>query len=259
MALLHELFAAHPILSALQTAFMIWMLIDAYRRRAEAFWFWIILLVPALGAWVYFFAVKLHDFRRPGAGLSLGGLFQRRPSLEELRYHAEQTPTLVNHLNLAQRLMEQGSHAEAVPHLQAALKMEPDHPPCLYCLALCHKEMGNLDAAGPLLESLLARDPRWSNYAGWRLLVAVRGLRGDPGALEACRELARLAPTLENACLLAEHLLVAGQRDEARKCLERALRDHDFAPGYVRRRNRHWAAEARRLRKRAEVEAAAHG
>src|SRR5690349_7905580 len=85
-------------LSLLQTAFMVWMLVDAYRRGADSFWFWVILLVPFFGAWAYFFSVKVRagDFR----GVNLGGVFPRGPSLAQLRFLAESTPTLTNHLNL---------------------------------------------------------------------------------------------------------------------------------------------------------------
>ena len=44
----------------LETAFMIWMLVDAINRRAEYYWY-IIIFVP-FGEWVYFFTVKIHDF-----------------------------------------------------------------------------------------------------------------------------------------------------------------------------------------------------
>ena len=248
METLQRLFLEYPLLSLAQTAFMVWMLIDAYRRRAEGFWFWVILFVPGLGSWVYFFAVKLRDFRGP----NLGGLFQRRASLEELRYRAEHLPTLVSHLELAERLIEQKQHAEALPHLLAAQKMEPEHPRPQFALALCHKEQGHPELAVPLLEGLLARDPRWHNYAAWYLLIEARAAAGDPaGAVASCRELARLAPTLEHHCLLAEHLLKAGQAGEADRLLEASLREHDYAPGPIRRRNRRWASEARRLRKRA--------
>ncbi len=240
-----------PILTALQTAFMIWMLVDVYRRGAEVYWYFIILFLPVVGAWVYFFAVKLPsgDFRN----LNVGGLVRRGPPLEHLRYLADQTPTLMNHLNLAQRLIEIGQHAEAVPHLEAVLKTEPDHGMALYSLATCLRELGRPAEAVPVLQKLLKRDNRWGNYAGWRLLVAAQDDLGDrAGALESCRELTRLAPTLQNQCLFAEHLLDDGQIIEARMLLEQSLREHDYAPGHVRRRNGRWAAEARRLIKRVE-------
>jgi hypothetical protein len=252
MEYLYEIVYAYPIVSLLQTAFMVWMLVDAYRRGAEYYWFWVILLLPGVGSWVYFFVVKVQagDF----SNIRFGGIIRRGPPLDHLRYLAEQTPTLTNHLNLGQRLIEIGQHAEALHHLEAVLKTEPDHGMALYSLAVCHHELGRPAEAVPVLEKLLRRDNRWGNYAGWRLMVAARDEAGDrAGALQNCRELARLAPTLQNNCLLAEHLLDEGQTLEARMLLEQSLRDYDYAPGHVRRRSGRWAAEARRLVKRTET------
>jgi hypothetical protein len=241
-----DVFHSHPIFSLLQTAFTIWMLVDVYRRGAEYFWFWVILLVPGVGAWVYFFAVKVPsgDFGQ----LQLGGFLRRGPSLDQLRYQAEQTPTLASHLALAERLIELGQHSEAVPHLEAALQTEPEHGRALFSLASCQRELGRPAEAIPLLERLLRRDQRWGDYEGWRLLIDVQNQTGDhAGALRNCRELVRLSPTLQHRCLLAEYLLDQGETKEAQFLLEQALRDHDYAPGPIRRRNRRWASEARRL------------
>jgi hypothetical protein len=242
-----DFFFNHPYLVLLQTAFTVWMLIDAYTRHAEPAWFWVVLLVPVVGAWAYFFLVKIGDFQ----GGNLGSLFQSRPSLAELRYRTEQAPTLANHLALAQRLVEREEYAEAVPHLDAARKTEPDHGQVLYLLALCHANEGRSDEALPLLERLVAREPRWSNYVAWRLLIQIRARSEDrPGTLAACRELVRLSPTLEHRCLLAEHLLEDGQAEEARNLLALALQEHYYASGPIRRSNRRWASHARRLLKR---------
>jgi hypothetical protein len=246
MDTLYEIFYLYPLFSLLQTAFMIWMLVDAYRRGAEWFWFLIILMVPGVGAWVYLFAVKLPsgDFRN----LNVGGMVRRGPPLDHLRDLVEQTPTLTNHLNLAQRLIDNRNYTEAVPHLEAVLKSEPDHGMALNCLASCYHELQRPAEAIPVLKKLLGRDNTWGNYVGWRLLTDVQGETGDEtGALESSRELARLSPTLQNRCLLAGRLLDQGQKIEARTLLERALRDHEYAPGHVRRRNGRWVAEARRL------------
>ena len=256
MDYLLEIYELYPLLSLLQTAFMVWMLVDCYRRGAEYYWYLIILLLPGVGAWVYFFVVKVQagDFRSVSLGGAFGGALRRGPSLDHLRYLADQTPTLSNHLNLAQRLVEIGRHAEALPHLEAVLKTEPDHGLALYSLAVCHNALGRPADAVPVLEKLLGRDNRWGNYVAWRLLVQAQDAAGDrAAALLSCRELARLAPTLQNRCLLADHLLDQGQTLEARMLLEQALRDHDYAPGHVRRRDGRWAADARRLLKETET------
>src|SRR5690348_17159732 len=102
MHIIYDFFWEYPYLWVPQTILTLWLLVDAYRRGAEGFWLWVILLFQPLGAWVYFFAVKLGDFR----GLPRGPLFRGGPSLAELRYRAEHIPTLANHLALAQRLIE---------------------------------------------------------------------------------------------------------------------------------------------------------
>lgn len=54
------------ILLILSYAFSVWMIVDAYQRRAEHYWY-LIIFFP-FGEWVYFFLVKVHDFK--------GGLFR---------------------------------------------------------------------------------------------------------------------------------------------------------------------------------------
>jgi hypothetical protein len=236
----------YQVLYLAQAAFTIWMLVDAYRRGAEQYWFLVILFVPVIGSWAYFFVVKVADF----SGLRDWSFLQRRPALEELRYRAEQMPTLTNRLALAERLVEVRDYEEAVPHLEAVLAQEPDLSQPRYLLALCRAEEGQADQAVPLLEKLIARDRTWSNYAAWHLLIRIQGEHGaGDKALATCRELARLAPTLQHQCLLAERLLAEGNDDEARELLQRSLEEHQYAPGFIRRRNRRWASRARQLQK----------
>lgn len=247
MQFFYEFLFAYPMLSLLQGGFTLWMFVDASRRQVESFWLWVILLFQPLGAWAYFFTYKAREF----SGLKGFPWWQRRESLAELRYQAEQRPTLASHLALAERLIEHHEHAQAVPYLEAAMAREPDHCLVLYHLASCFTELEQADKALPLLQKIVARDRCWSDYKAWRLLIRARDQVGDgPGSLEACRELAKLSPTLEHRCILADHLLAQGQHQEAQGLLERALQDHYFAPVPVRRRNRAWAREARRLQKR---------
>src|SRR5688572_28705991 len=97
-----------PYLYVLQAAFTIWMLIDCSRRRAETYWFWIILCFPGFGAWAYFFAIKARDFHA-SEGLTFWP-FHRRPALQELRHRVEQAPTPANQMDLAERLIEEGEY-----------------------------------------------------------------------------------------------------------------------------------------------------
>src|SRR5438552_4689299 len=135
------------ILGVAQAALTIWMLVDANRRGVEPAWFWAILFFQPLGAWAYFFAYKVHDFRVRSPWLA--DLFHRRPSLEELRHRANQSPTPANWLALAERLIEVKEDAEALPHLEAVLSREPEHCQSLYLLAVAHRRLGQPALAVP--------------------------------------------------------------------------------------------------------------
>jgi hypothetical protein len=255
MHLFREFFVDAPLvaqgLGLIQMAFTVWMLVDAYQRRVEMFWYWVIFFFQPLGAWVYFFAVKFRTARLPGrrSGLS----WQRQLSLKELRYRVERTPTLANRFALAERLMEKGAYTEAIPHLEAVLAIESDYCAALHALAKCRLATGEAEQALAPLKKLMHRDYRWAYYRAWRTLIEVHLARGQPAdALIACREFAKHLPTLETKCLLAENLLDTAQPAEAVSILDQALEDHSFAPWDVRWRSWRWAREARRLLAQAE-------
>jgi len=229
-----------------QMALTIWMIDDANRRGVEAHWFWIILFFQPIGAWAYFFIYKVKDFSARSGWLA--NLFQRRTSLAELRHRVERLPTPAHWLELGERLVEDGAFAEAVPLLEGVLAREPDHCRCLFLLAQAHRGMEQPALAVPLLQKLLARQSGWGDYRAWHLLIEVSGKAGDTAAAVArCRELARVAPTLEHKCLLAEHLLETDEKTEACKILELALEEYRYATGLSRRRDRRWVGKARQL------------
>ena len=234
----------------LQGALTIWMLVDASRRRVEYYWFWLILCLQPFGAWAYFIAYKAGDLKG-GTGW-VAGLFHRPPSLDELRHRAEQTPTVASRLDLAERLVETNEYAEAVPHLEAVLAREPEHNRALFLLAQARRGLGQSAEAIPLLRSVVARQPGWREYAAWYLLVeCCRESDDRAGAIAACRQLARMLPGLEHACLLADELLTAGESVEARKVVEQALGEYQYATGHSRRRDRKWVGRAKQLLKQA--------
>lgn len=253
MHVLFDFLYAYPWIALLQGAFTVWMAVDAYRRGAEQYWLFVVLLVPAAGAWVYFFV-----YPGPDLATRTGPLFARRVSLDELEYRAEQSPTLANHLALAQELVRREAYADAFPPLEAAHKIEPEHRQVLFCMAVCHAKLAAPDRAVPLLERIVQHEPRWSDYQAWQFLIELRALRGESeAALGLARELVRLSPTLKHSCLLGELLGEHGHGAEARVLLERALQDHAYQPPPIRRREKSWAGQARKLLRRLPSKTAA--
>jgi hypothetical protein len=238
----------------IQSIFTICMLLDAYRRRVDWFWFLVILVVQPIGAWVYFVVIMLGSMRNPLRSRG-GWSWKRRPSIAELRHRTERAPTVVNHFTLAECLMSKRQFDDAVSHLQAAIALDPEYCPAQYALAVCHHERGEPAAAVQPLEKIIARDRKWSNYRAWRLLIEVRTVQSDKaGALAACRELAKMMPTFQYKCRLGGLLVANGECDEAAKLMEQALEDYRFEPFGVRLRDRRWAKEAHRLWQQAEQE-----
>ena len=232
----------------LQAALTIWMLIDANRRQVDAFWFWLILIFQPFGAWAYFALYKVKDFG--GAGGWLAGLLHRPPSLEELRHRVERFPTVAHRMELGARLIDLHEYQEALPHVEAMLAREQDHCQALLLAAECYRGMSQFDQAAQRLEKVAARQPSMNNYQPLRKLVEVRHQAGDDtGALAAGRQLAKLSPTLETRYRLAEQLVAAGERDEARRILELGLDDFRYLSGASRRRDRRWVGKANGLLK----------
>jgi hypothetical protein len=232
-----------------QAGLTVWMLVDAYRRGVEMYWYWIILIFQPLGAWAYFFVFKAKDLHIDQSWLA--GLFHRPPSMQELRHRAERSATMASRLELAERLTEGGDYAEALPHLEAVLAREAEHCQALFLLAACHRGRGHPEQGVPLLEKLIARHPSWSDYRAWHTLIEVQREVGDlAGAVAKCRELDRVAPSLQHKCLLAEHLLMTGATTEAGKIVTQGLEDYHYLTGLSRRRDRRWIGKAKQLLKK---------
>jgi hypothetical protein len=240
-------FAELSPLYVAQVALTIWMLVDAHRRGVESYWFWIILFFQPIGAWAYFFLFKVRDFS-PGTGW-LANLFTRRPSLDELRYRLEQSPTMAAHLELAERLLEEKEYEEAEPHLNAVLKREPDHGTALFALAECHRQLNRSAEAVPLLQKLVSQRPNWRNYLAWHTLIETCQQAGDQAeAVAQARKLAQVTPSLEHQCLLTRCLVEVGELAEARRVIEKALREYQFSPNRSRN-DRRWVGKAKQLLK----------
>jgi hypothetical protein len=236
----------YPILAMLQAAFTVWMLVDSQRHGHDYRWFWVILVFQPIGPWIYFLVEKRKhlDLRLP----FVGGWFERKAPLEELQFRVQQAATVANQLDLAERLIELGRHEEAVAPLERVLAVEPDLASASFQLAKCHYELGRAADAEPLLVKIVKKDPRFDDYAAWRLLLLVQeDQKKDEVVLETARQLVRTSPRMQHKVLLAGQLVRLNHDGEARLLLENALQEQQFVNGPSRRVNRPWIKEAKRL------------
>ena len=232
------------VLLIAQHVFMLWMLIDAIRRKAEGYWY-LIIFIP-LGEWAYFFAVKIHDppFQQIGQKL----FAKRPPSLKELRYRAKESPTVQNKVTFAQTLCDSGEYGEAAEIFSEILSKDPSDCPALYGLGMAKAGLKDYEGSVEILERLVAKNPTYNDYEGWvKLVDATWESNNHEKALECARELVKSSPRTNHKVTMAYYLRESDQRQEARSILEETLREYEYAPDFAKRNYKDWAKRAKRM------------
>lgn len=232
----------------MQSAFNLWMLVDAIRRGSGYPWYMVIWL--PFGSWVYFFTVKIHDpefrwlkdlvaFRRP-----------EKITIEKLRYQLSETPSFGNKVALAQALHDKELYREAADLFAEALQTDESAKDALFGLGLCHISLNEPAPAIENLRKVIALDPAFSEYAAWfHLAFALSQSGRREEILDLLDELVRRSPRLNHRLFYAHHLAQAERRQEAIEQIRAALEDHKHAPGFLRRQNRRGAKKAGQMLK----------
>lgn len=232
------------ILFLLQQVFMVWMLVDAIRRRAEYHWFFVILL--PFGEWIYFFMVKIHDpDMRAIAGLVK---WSRPPTVAELRGRYELTPSVANQLALARGMHDAGQFEAGAAEFAALLARDPEDRDALYGRAMCRVGLKDWIGAIADLESLLRVDPGYLEYEVWLHLAKAHWKIGaQDEAFATLEDLCRRSTRINHALAHAQYLHEVGRDEKARALLEEALKDYGLAPRFIKRRDWNWSVKARKL------------
>jgi len=230
-----------PVLFALQTAFSLWMLYDAINRRAPVYWF-VVVMVP-FGEWAYFFAVKIHDFK-PLAGR----LITRPVSLQRLEYEARKTPSIHNKTVLAQALYDRGRFDRAGELFHEILQEDDRDREAMYGYALCARRLERFDESLAALEELARSDFSFRDHVPiFDLAHAYWIADRHDEAIARLQRVVRTSSLIEPRVRLARYLHQRERADEARAALSEGLEDYQHSPRFVRRRDRSWARDARRL------------
>ena len=235
------------LLVLLQSAFSVWMLVDAIGRRGiSRYWYWII-LIP-FGEWFYFFKYKIHDPDFAWLKAPFGSLLDKPASIKELRHNAEQTPSLANQVSLAQALHDAEEYEEAAELFEHVLEKDSTSRDALYGLGVTRIGRGDEEGAIEPLRRLVDIEPSHHDFDAWaKLAHALWKLERRQETIEALSLLVRRSPRLQHRIAYAYYLGLAEHRDEAQAQLATALQEFEYAPKYAKRGQRALAKQAREM------------
>lgn len=242
------------VLMILQSAFSLWMLIDAIRRRCPFYWY-ILILMP-FGEIAYFFMVKIHDPEWQFVHDAVSSILRGKTSLEQLRYRQQQTPSFENTVELARALYNAKNYEEAAELFSDALRLQESEE-ALYGLSLSLIGLERYQEAIERLERLIERRPDYEDYDAWpHLALALTKTGRGQEAVPLLEGLVKKSPRLNHRMLLAHYLMRNGQAQQAKHQLETGLNEYQHAPRFLKKRQRSWARQAKKMLQQAQAQSA---
>lgn len=236
--------ASTPVV-LLVTAFQIWMLIDAVRRRE---WIWVLFLFIFSGfAALWYYLTVYRDGATATRGFELPGAHDRR-RIKELRAQIHHLDKAHHHSQLGDLLFQQGRLAQAEASYRAALERDPQDLDTRSHLGQCLLRQQRPAEARPLLEAVVTAEAR--HEYGHTLMALAETLAAMDEMEEAIAVWERVTDhhSYPRAKVqLAELYLKKRQPESARAQLDEVLADDPHAPAFQRRRDKVWVKRARRL------------
>ncbi len=230
------------------TAFWVWMLVDAIRRR-EWLWAAMIFFFSYLTALLYFFLVYRQS---PVAtrGFELPGAVDRR-RIRELEAQIHHLDKPHHYLELGDIFFHQGKLVKAETAYRAAQERDPEDLDIRAHLGHCLLRQGRPAEARPLLERVCQEAPEHDYGHSLMALAETRTAVGDiDGAIPIWQQVTEHHSYPRARVQLAELCLAKGQTEIAQALLREVLDDEPHAPGFQRKRDRVWVRRARRILRR---------
>ncbi len=230
------------------TLFQLWMFIDAMRRR-EWLWAVFIFLGFAFAALLYFFMVY-RAAPSTTRGFELPGAADRR-RIRELQAQIHHLDKPHHYFQLGDIYFQQGRLDKAEVCYRAALERDPSDIDTRAHLGQCLLRQHNSAEARPLLEGVVAENPKHDyGYSQMALAETLTGLGETESAMNVWKVVTANHSYPRAKVQLAELLLAKGQTDLARTEIHDVLADDAHAPAFQRRRDRLWVSRARSLQRR---------
>jgi hypothetical protein len=223
-------------------------LIHAVTRRADVYWFFIILFIPFIGPSIYFVSNVLPDLRRGNLSGALEGLKPTGMRVRDLEKQLEEVDTAQNRIQLAAAYRDAGELEKAEGMLEKARQgVFRNDPHVMFDLADVQFRGGKTEESVALLRELLPNAPE-ELRSKTRSLLAQQIEATNPVEAESLYRAALAgAPGEEAKYRLASFLHRQGQRDEALRLAKDIERNGRRASGAYRMQQREWLEGASKL------------
>jgi len=222
-------------------------IIHFVRRRPDAYWLWVILFFPGLGALVYIFVEVLPDL--PLLRNSLRGVPRRR-RIKQLEAIILENPAVGNLEELADLYLEDRKFARARELYDRVITPRTDSLDPYYRRGIAAAELKDYAAAAADLDRVVAANPKYDFHRAIALLAHAAAQLGQAEKADAlfrqATEISTLSETYHN---YATFLLSQGRKAEAHEWANRILAKKPTMPSYLRRRERPWFRAAKAILK----------
>jgi len=230
---------------AVFSLFQLWMFVDAIRRRE---WVWALFIAVGWGfsALFYYFIVYRAA---PSAtrGFELPGAHDRR-RIKELQAKIHHLDKPHHHSQLGDIYFQQGKLDKAETCYRAALERDPQDIDTRAHLGQCLLRQNKAGEARPLLEGVVAENPKHDyGYSLMALAETLSALGQKDAAMAIWKQVTERHSYPRAKVQLAELYLANGQSEPARVELRDVIADDEHAPAFQRARDRVWVRRARRV------------
>ena len=246
-ALNFEYLIYHPWL-LLVFAFQLWMFVDAVRRQE---WFWAVFIFIGFGlsAVLYYFFVY-RAVPSATRGFELPGAHSRR-RIKELQAQIHHLDKAHHHSQLGDIYFQQGKLDQAGACYRAALERDPQDIDTRAHLGQCLLRQKRAAEARPLLEGVIAQNPKHDyGYTMMALAETLAALGETDSALQMWQQVTAEHSYARAKVQLAGLYLAKNQPDLARTELKDVVADDVHAPAFQRKRDRVWVWRAKILMRR---------
>jgi tetratricopeptide (TPR) repeat protein len=228
--------------------FQLWMFVDAVRRQE---WFWAVFIFIGFGlsAVLYYFFVY-RAVPSATRGFELPGAHSRR-RIKELQARIHHLDKAHHHSQLGDIYFQQGKLDQAGACYRAALERDPQDLDTRAHLGQCLLRQKRAAEARPLLEGVVAENPKHDyGYTMMALAETLAALGETDSALQMWQQVTAEHSYARAKVQLAALYLAKNQPDLARTELKDVVADDAHAPAFQRKRDRVWVWRAKGLMRR---------